>query len=53
MSRADVIPTDSYSLGGIATYLGYESNQGRVFENDLLAIMRQCREAMSRIFYGC
>ena len=52
MSRADVIPTDSYSLGGIATYLGYESNQGRVFENDLLATMRQCREIMSRLFYG-
>lgn len=52
MSRADVIPTDSYSLGGIATYLGYEPNQGRVFENDLLATMRQCREIMSRLFYG-
>ena len=52
MSRADIIPTDSYSLGGIATYLGYEPNQGRVFENDLLAIMRQCREIMSRLFYG-
>ena len=52
MSRADVIPTDSYSLGGIATYLGYESNQGRVFENDLLATMRQCREIMSRLFYA-
>ena len=52
MSRADIIPTDSYSLGGIATYLGYESNQGRVFENDLLATMRQCRETMSRLFYG-
>ncbi|WP_391495863.1 bifunctional [glutamine synthetase] adenylyltransferase/[glutamine synthetase]-adenylyl-L-tyrosine phosphorylase [Gardnerella swidsinskii] len=52
MARADVIPTDSYSLGGIATYLGYEPNQGRVFENDLLATMRQCREIMSRLFYG-
>ena len=52
MSRADVIPTDSYSLGGIATYLGYEPNQGRVFENDLLATMRQCRETMSRLFYA-
>lgn len=52
MARADIIPTDSYSLGGIATYLGYESNQGRVFENDLLATMRQCREIMSRLFYG-
>lgn len=52
MSRADVIPTDSYSLGGIATYLGYEPNQGRVFENDLLATMRQCREIMSRLFYA-
>lgn len=52
MARADIIPTDSYSLGGIATYLGYEPNQGRVFENDLLATMRQCREIMSRLFYG-
>ena len=52
MARADIIPTDSYSLGGIATYLGYESNQGRVFENDLLATMRQCREIMSRLFYA-
>lgn len=51
MARADIIPTDSYSLGGIATYLGYEPNQGRVFENDLLATMRQCREIMSRLFY--
>lgn len=52
MARADIIPTDSYSLGGIATYLGYEPNQGRVFENDLLATMRQCREIMSRLFYA-
>ncbi len=52
LERADVIPTDSYSLGGIATYLGYEPNQGRVFENDILATMRQCREVMSRLFYG-
>lgn len=52
MARADIIPTDSYSLGGIATYLGYEPNQGRVFENDLLAAMRQCREIMSRLFYA-
>lgn len=52
LERADVIPTDSYSLGGIATYLNYEPNQGRVFENDLLAVMRQCREIMSRLFYA-
>ena len=52
LERADVIPTDSYSLGGIATYLGYDPNQGRVFENDLMAVMRQCREVMSRLFYG-
>ena len=52
MARADIIPTDSYSLGGIATYLGYDPNQGRVFENDLLATMRQCREIMSRLFYA-
>ena len=52
LERADVIPTDSYSLGGIATYLGYDPNQGRVFENDLMAVMRQCRDVMSRIFYG-
>ncbi|UQA79719.1 bifunctional [glutamine synthetase] adenylyltransferase/[glutamine synthetase]-adenylyl-L-tyrosine phosphorylase [Gardnerella vaginalis] len=51
LERADVIPTDSYSLGGIATYLGYDPNQGRVFENDLMAVMRQCREVMSRLFY--
>ncbi|KXA18445.1 [glutamate--ammonia-ligase] adenylyltransferase [Gardnerella vaginalis] len=52
LERADIIPTDSYSLGGIATYLGYDPNQGRVFENDLMAVMRQCRDVMSRIFYG-
>lgn len=51
IERADIIPTDSYSLSGMAIYLGYESNQGRQFENDLLALMRQCREIMVALFY--
>lgn len=51
LERADIIPTDSYSLSGMAVYLHYDTNQGKKFENDLMALMRQCREVMVRIFY--
>ena len=51
-SRADVLPDDLDSLGGIGVYLGYDANQGQRFENDMLAVMRQCRDVTERLFYG-
>ncbi|MDF7641610.1 bifunctional [glutamine synthetase] adenylyltransferase/[glutamine synthetase]-adenylyl-L-tyrosine phosphorylase [Bifidobacterium sp. ESL0784] len=52
LSQADVLPSDFYGLGGVATFLGYDANRGQYFGNDLQAVMRRCREVMERIFYG-
>lgn len=51
-STADIIPDDLESLGGVAVYLGYPAHRGQYFDNDLLAVMRQCREVVERLFYG-
>ncbi|KFJ01559.1 bifunctional [glutamine synthetase] adenylyltransferase/[glutamine synthetase]-adenylyl-L-tyrosine phosphorylase [Bifidobacterium thermacidophilum] len=51
-ARADILPDDLDSLGGMAVYLGYGANRGQQFENDILALMRQCREVVERLFYG-
>ena len=51
-AQADILPTDMYSLGGIAVYLGYDANHGQRFENDILAQMRRSREVCERLFYG-
>ncbi|MBS7075860.1 MAG: hypothetical protein KH082_07680, partial [Bifidobacterium longum] len=50
--QADILPDDIYSLGGIAVYLGYGAHRGQHFENDLLAVMRKCRDVCQRLFYG-
>ena len=52
VNQADILPDDSYSLGGVAVYLGYDANRGQHFENDLLAVMRKARDVTERIFYG-
>lgn len=52
VNQADILPDDSYSLGGIAVCLGYDANRGQHFENDLLAVMRKARDVTERIFYG-
>ncbi|WEV74754.1 bifunctional [glutamine synthetase] adenylyltransferase/[glutamine synthetase]-adenylyl-L-tyrosine phosphorylase [Bifidobacterium sp. ESL0798] len=52
LSQADVLPSDFYGLGGVATFLGYDANRGQYFGNDLQAVMRRCREVMERLFYG-
>lgn len=31
VNQADILPDDSYSLGGIAVYLGYDANRGQHF----------------------
>ena len=51
-TRADILPDDLDSLGGMAVYLGYGANRGQQFENDILALMRQCRGVVERLFYG-
>ena len=51
-NQADILPDDMYSLGGIAVYLGYGAHRGQHFENDLLAVMRKCRDVCERLFYG-
>ena len=50
--QADILPDDTYSLGGLAVYLGYDANRGQHFENDLLAVMRKARDVTERVFYG-
>ncbi|WEV59851.1 bifunctional [glutamine synthetase] adenylyltransferase/[glutamine synthetase]-adenylyl-L-tyrosine phosphorylase [Bifidobacterium sp. ESL0728] len=52
LSQADVLPSDFYGLGGVATFLGYDANRGQYFGNDLQAVMRRCREVTERLFYG-
>lgn len=52
VNQADILPDDSYSLGGVAVYLGYDANRGQHFENDLLAVMRKARDVTERLFYG-
>ncbi|WEV76095.1 bifunctional [glutamine synthetase] adenylyltransferase/[glutamine synthetase]-adenylyl-L-tyrosine phosphorylase [Bifidobacterium sp. ESL0800] len=52
LQQADVLPSDFYGLGGVATFLGYDANRGQYFGNDLQAVMRRCREVMERLFYG-
>lgn len=44
VNQADILPDDTYSLGGLAVYLGYDANRGQHFENDLLAVMRKARD---------
>ena len=51
-NQADILPDDIYSLGGIAVCLGYGAHRGQHFENDLLAVMRKCRDVCQRLFYG-
>ena len=50
--HADVLPDDSYSLGGISACMHQGAHRGQEFENELLSVMRHCREVMSRLFYG-
>jgi len=52
VNQADILPDDTYSLGGLAVYLGYDANRGQHFENDLLAVMRKARDVTERLFYG-
>ncbi|MBT1166270.1 bifunctional [glutamine synthetase] adenylyltransferase/[glutamine synthetase]-adenylyl-L-tyrosine phosphorylase [Bifidobacterium simiarum] len=51
-NRADVLPDDMYSLGGIAAVLKEPAHRGQAFENELLGIMRKCRLVTDRLFYG-
>ena len=52
VNQADILPDDSYSLGGIAVYLGYDANRWPTFRNDLLAVIRKARDVTERLFYG-
>ncbi len=52
VNQADILPDDSFSLGGIAACMGYGSHKGEEFNNDLLSLMRKSREIMDRLFYG-
>ena len=51
-NQADILPDDMYSLGGIAVYLGHDAHRGQQFDNELLGMMRRCREVVERLFYG-
>lgn len=51
-NQADILPDDIYTLGGIAVYLGQSAHRGQQFDNELLGVMRKCREVVERLFYG-
>ncbi|MFR0558164.1 bifunctional [glutamine synthetase] adenylyltransferase/[glutamine synthetase]-adenylyl-L-tyrosine phosphorylase [Pseudoscardovia radai] len=51
-NRADVIPDDTYALGGIAACLGRPANSGQAFADELLGLMRRCRAVTERLFYA-
>lgn len=50
--QADIIPDDSFSLGGMAACLGWQAHQGQEFANKLIHDMRRCRKVAERLFYG-
>lgn len=50
--HADVLPDDTYSLGGISACTRQGAHRGQEFENELLSAMRHCREVTDRLFYG-
>jgi glutamate-ammonia-ligase adenylyltransferase len=49
--HADVLPDDTYSLGGISACMRRGAHRGQEFENELMTAMRHCREVMERVFY--
>ena len=51
-NQADIIPDDSFSLGGVAACMGRSAHQGQEFANELLQKMRRCREVAERLFYA-
>ncbi|GGI13470.1 glutamate-ammonia-ligase adenylyltransferase [Galliscardovia ingluviei] len=51
-NRCDILPDDTYSLGGIAAVLKYPARHGQDFENEILSAMRRCREVTERLFYA-
>jgi glutamate-ammonia-ligase adenylyltransferase len=50
--HADVLPDDTYSLGGISACMRHGAHRGQEFENELLGAMRHCREVVDREFFG-
>ena len=52
VAQADVIPEDSFSLGGTAACMGWSAHEGQEFVNELLHDMRLCRQVTERLFYG-
>lgn len=50
--RSDILPDDTYSLGGIAAVLNHPARHGQEFENEMLSAMRRCREVTERLFYA-
>lgn len=50
--RADILPEDEQSLGGIRACMGLGAHRGGWLENRLLSAMRRCRQVVERLFYG-
>lgn len=49
--RADILPDDTYSLGGISACMNQGARRGQDFENEILSAMRRCRAVAERLFY--
>ncbi|WP_418968573.1 bifunctional [glutamine synthetase] adenylyltransferase/[glutamine synthetase]-adenylyl-L-tyrosine phosphorylase [Alloscardovia omnicolens] len=51
--QADIIPDDYFDMGGLAVCLGHEAHRGLQFMDDVIGVMRKCRDVVDRVFYGC
>lgn len=50
--QADIIPDDYFDMGGLAVCLGHEAHRGLQFMDDVIGVMRKCRDVVNRLFYG-
>lgn len=51
-AQADIIPDDSFDMGGLSACLGLGAHRGQQFMDEVLASMRKCRDIVDRVFYG-
>ncbi|MFD0705014.1 bifunctional [glutamine synthetase] adenylyltransferase/[glutamine synthetase]-adenylyl-L-tyrosine phosphorylase [Alloscardovia venturai] len=50
--QADIIPDDSFDMGGLSACLGFGAHRGQQFMDEVLSAMRKCRDVTNRLFYG-
>ncbi|MFC0265133.1 bifunctional [glutamine synthetase] adenylyltransferase/[glutamine synthetase]-adenylyl-L-tyrosine phosphorylase [Alloscardovia macacae] len=50
--QADIIPDDFFDMGGLGVVLGHPAHRGAQYLDDVMGIMRKCRDVVDRLFYG-